>query len=93
MDTPVMIYHKAYYIVFAYFHSTLTSCCFSPSTVSKQPISIFEISLFRIYGVNSVTFKQSLTVSLIRQGTVLCLSVPCVPPDYLLYPMATDSIV
>lgn len=59
-----MIYHKAYYIVFANFQSTLTSCCFSPSTVSKQPILIFEISLFRTNGVNSVTLRQSLTVSL-----------------------------
>ena len=40
MATPVMIYHKAYYIVFANFHSTITSCCFLPSTVSKLLISI-----------------------------------------------------
>ena len=47
-----------YYV--AYFHSTLTTCCFSPSTVSKQPISIFEISLFRIYGVNAVRYDTDM---------------------------------
>ena len=50
-----------YYI--ANLHSTLTICCFSPSIISKQPISIFEIGLFRMNGVNSVTFRNFLTAS------------------------------